>query len=203
MSSNEDESEEPRKYFRGNSKYSSSHRNGQIKLTKNEALDWVGNILRRSRGRELPGTFNPLLITQLFKEQSEYWEVMANEHMVRVYQKCTDFVRLVLEHVAPADTAKLISAKTAAALEASFAAAKGKLDKLIKDKKGHPSTYNHYFTTTVQRGRKRKLAEAADLQAKAAPPAPAAPAFGVRTFGAPATGISNIFNPTLPMFNNE
>ena len=197
LESSEEGSEKPDGDCADRSRYGSGNQRGPIQLTKNEALDWVSDILRRSRGRELPGTFNPLLITQLFKEQSECWEAMANAHIARVYRKCMDFTQLVLRHVAPADTAKLISTRTVAALEASFVAAKEELAKLIKDKKGHPSTYNHYFTTTVQRGRKRTLAEVADVQARVATPAPAAPAFGKVTFGAPAITTSTIFNPNL------
>ena len=35
-----------------------------------EALQWVHQVLIRTRGRELPGNFNPLLIGELFWEQS-------------------------------------------------------------------------------------------------------------------------------------
>jgi hypothetical protein len=35
-------------------------------LTKSEALDWVKQVLTKTRGKELPGNFNPLLIGELF-----------------------------------------------------------------------------------------------------------------------------------------
>jgi hypothetical protein len=35
-------------------------------------------------------------------------------------------------------------------------AAKLELRKVLKDKARHPSTYNHYFTTTIQKMRQRK-----------------------------------------------
>jgi len=41
------------------------------KLNREEGLQWVLRVLQRSRGRELPGNFNPMLISQLFWEQSE------------------------------------------------------------------------------------------------------------------------------------
>ena len=40
-------------------------------LTHKQAIDWVKNTLERTRGYELPGTFQPMLISQLFWEQSE------------------------------------------------------------------------------------------------------------------------------------
>jgi hypothetical protein len=36
------------------------------RLTRNQAVQWVIQILQRSRRRELPGTFNPMLISHLF-----------------------------------------------------------------------------------------------------------------------------------------
>jgi hypothetical protein len=39
---------------------------GPIKMTCDEAIDWVHRTLERSRGLELPGNFNPLIISQLF-----------------------------------------------------------------------------------------------------------------------------------------
>jgi len=48
-----------------------------VKLTRAEATTWVLKILRRSRGHELPGTYNPLLISTLFWEQSSRWLELA------------------------------------------------------------------------------------------------------------------------------
>jgi len=38
----------------------------QLCQTYEQATIWVKDILERSRGRELPGNFNPMLISQLF-----------------------------------------------------------------------------------------------------------------------------------------
>jgi hypothetical protein len=37
-----------------------------INKTALEALEWVGQVLIRTRGKELAGNFNPLLIGELF-----------------------------------------------------------------------------------------------------------------------------------------
>jgi hypothetical protein len=37
-----------------------------IKKTTSEALEWVSQVLIRTRGKELAGNFNPLLIGELF-----------------------------------------------------------------------------------------------------------------------------------------
>ena len=130
-------------------------------MTRDQAVEWVLGVLQRSRGRELPGTFNPMLIGQLFWEQSSHWEAMALAHIERVAGKCNRFVAMVLSRVATKDiAAKLSTLKIDDALKASLQASKAELFKVIKDKAGHPSTYNHYYTTTIQKLRKRKYTEA-------------------------------------------
>ncbi len=68
-------------------------------MTRDQAVEWVLGVLQRSRGRELPGTFNPMLIGQLFWEQSSHWEAMALAHIERVAAKCNRFVSMVLSLV--------------------------------------------------------------------------------------------------------
>jgi hypothetical protein len=42
-----------------------------IQITRNEFIDHVQNLMKRTRGRESPGTFNPMIIvSDLFLEQS-------------------------------------------------------------------------------------------------------------------------------------
>ena len=115
-------------------------------LTRKEAINWVKKTLERSRGYELPGTFQPMLISQLFWEQSQPWEEIASEHIINVATICKDFVYTVLQYAAPGEFfPRLTSLSVDAALKASLAAAKEELGKLIKDKARHPMTYNREF----------------------------------------------------------
>jgi hypothetical protein len=70
-------------------------------LTRDEAVQWVKKTLERSRGFELPGTFQPMLISQLFWEQSKPWEQIAIEHINKVARSCKDLVYMVIEASAP------------------------------------------------------------------------------------------------------
>ncbi|KAJ4356211.1 uncharacterized protein N0V89_004241 [Didymosphaeria variabile] len=126
-------------------------------FTREQAIEWVKKTLERSRGYELPGTFQPMLISQLFWEQSQPWEKIAVEHINGVADICEGFVYKVLQYAAPGEFLPRITALSVdAALKSSLAAAKDELAKLIKDKARHPMTYNHYFTTTLQKQRQRK-----------------------------------------------
>ncbi|KAH9865175.1 hypothetical protein IAQ61_009122 [Plenodomus lingam] len=127
------------------------------KLTRKEGIEWVKKTLERSRGYELPGTFQPMLISQLFWEQSHPWEQLASMHISKVARACKDFITTVVQDNAPAEFQERLAAiNVDAALARSWSDAKEELRKVLKDKARHPSTYNHYFTTTIQKMRQRK-----------------------------------------------
>ncbi|KAF1925405.1 GTP-binding protein [Didymella exigua CBS 183.55] len=127
------------------------------KLSRNEAVLWVQRTLERTRGYELPGTFQPMLISQLFWEQSLPWQEIAAEHINKVARACREFVFEVLKHTAPAEfQAALAAVNVDAALAKTLKKAKKELAKILRDKARHPSTYNHYFTDTIQKIRQRK-----------------------------------------------
>jgi hypothetical protein len=128
-----------------------------IQLTRKESVQWVKKTLERSRGYELPGTFQPMLISQLFWEQSTPWNELALWHIEKVARICKEFVYMVISDTAPPEfKSRLTTLSVDAALIASLKAAKEELTKLLQDKARHPSTYNHYFTTTIQKTRQRK-----------------------------------------------
>ncbi|KAF1981971.1 hypothetical protein K402DRAFT_215863 [Aulographum hederae CBS 113979] len=135
----------------------SSAEDQQTHMKRSHAIKWVQNVLQRSRGRELPGNFNPLLISELFWEQSEHWEGMARDHIHRVALACERFVKaLVNDLVSPDVAGRLLKLKVDDVLAARLRAAEDELDKIITDKGRHPITYNHYYTTTIQKLRNKK-----------------------------------------------
>ncbi|KAF1963020.1 hypothetical protein CC80DRAFT_499318 [Byssothecium circinans] len=138
-------------------------------LSRKEAVEWVKKTLVRSRGFELPGTFQPMLISQLFWEQSQPWEKIASAHIDGVARQCKQFVYAVLEHAAPAEFLPRIKGLSVdAALKGALESAKEELKKILADKARHPMTYNHYFTTTIQKQRTRKQQKATKKASEAA-----------------------------------
>jgi hypothetical protein len=127
------------------------------KFTRREAIEWVKKTLERSRGYELPGTFQPMLISQLFWEQSQPWEQIASQHVGTIASACKEFIDTVLQDAAPSEFKdRLRTLYVDGALTQALAGAKEELHKILEDKARHPTTYNHYFTTTVQKMRQRK-----------------------------------------------
>ncbi|KAF2190472.1 GTP-binding protein [Zopfia rhizophila CBS 207.26] len=126
-------------------------------LNRDQSISWVQKVLERSRGFELPGNFNPMLISQLFWEQSQPWEEIAKDHINKVARVCKEFVGMVLQHTAPPEFhGALMAISVDAAMRQALAASKEELQKIIEDKARHPMTYNHYFTTTLQKQRQKK-----------------------------------------------
>ncbi|KAF2464907.1 dynamin family protein-like protein [Lindgomyces ingoldianus] len=127
------------------------------KLSRKEGIAWVQTVLERSRGSELPGNFNPQLISQLFWEQSAPWKEIAEDHIAKVARVCKEFIYTVLRHTAPTEfQGRLTNLIVDAALAQSLQECKEELAKVLTSKSRHPMTYNHYFTTTLQKQRKMK-----------------------------------------------
>lgn len=51
---------------------------------KSEIKDWIRTSYHESRGMELPGTVNPRLLENLFREQSTNWENIAMDYLGRL-----------------------------------------------------------------------------------------------------------------------
>ncbi|KAI5841700.1 dynamin family protein-like protein [Tricharina praecox] len=129
-------------------------------ITRAQAMEWVRPLLLGGRGRELPGTFNPLLISELFWEQSKGWEAITRRHLKKVYRKLNGFLRLALVGVAPPDVIEgLFANHIDQEMAERFQRANKELEGLLNDRRRHAITYNHYYTENVQKIRDRRLKE--------------------------------------------
>jgi GTPase SAR1 family protein len=124
--------------------------------------DFVGEVqrrMRRSRGRELPGTFNPLIIGDLFYLQSKPWEMIVidciDTLLEDVQKALLPIVRDVLDEKSSAGLVEHIINPSLDKIELSL---RLKTNELLKPQQsGHPITYNHDFTETVQKAREEHL----------------------------------------------
>ncbi|POS76377.1 interferon-induced GTP-binding protein Mx [Diaporthe helianthi] len=66
-------------------------------LSVEEAKYWAKQKLRLARGSELIGNFNPQVIGEMFWEQSEPWEVLANFHVQGISNLCKEFLLVLLD----------------------------------------------------------------------------------------------------------
>jgi hypothetical protein len=131
---------------------------GSIWITKDDFLTEIENVMRRTRGCELPGTFNPMIVSNLFSEQCRPWEAIARRHVDKVWDAASRFVTLVVAHTADASTAKALQHRVFdPAMKTILKEMREKTTELLDPhQSGHPITYNHYFTETLQKVRRER-----------------------------------------------
>lgn len=131
---------------------------GVIPITRDDYLDHIQRLLQRSRGRELPGTFNPMIVADLFLDQSRAWKSITERHVNRVWEAAKMFLNLVVTYIADAATSgALFQAIFEPALDRLLEGLNAKTaELLIPHHKGHPITYNHDFTEALQRVRRER-----------------------------------------------
>lgn len=127
-------------------------------ITRHDYIAKVKTLLERSRGRELPGTFDPLIIGQLFREQREPWVNLINESVDKIVHAVYHVVRLALAHFADRSTLEgLLRQLIYPRLETLTAELRVKVDELLTPHDTyHPITYNHYLTENVQKAQDQR-----------------------------------------------
>lgn len=131
---------------------------GVIPITRDKFLDLVQHLMRRTKGRELPGTFNPMIVADLFLDQSSSWEAIAKSHIDKVWKAAKEFLSLAAVYIADDATSRALFQKVfEPALDLLLASLSVKTAELLTPhQKSHPITYNHYFTETLQKVRNER-----------------------------------------------
>ena len=141
-------------------KSSSPQISGQVVMTRSEALKWVQKLLTYSRGRELPGSFNPLLVGDLFRDQSSPWEAIARVHIDAVWDSARKFMRVLIKSLTDSETfSSLFAHCITPAMMKRLEKATQSLTRLLTDRARHPITYNHYYIETLQNMKKARRNE--------------------------------------------
>ena len=131
-----------------------------ITMTRAEALDWVHERLFRARGRELPGSHNPMLVGEFFRDQSMNWERISRGHVRKVWSASNKLLETVLGSIT--DRATCNSLRTYwidSKSKERLLRANEALDRLQSDRQRHPITYNHYYTENLQAVRAKRQNE--------------------------------------------
>ncbi|MCJ1323323.1 hypothetical protein MMC15_008679 [Xylographa vitiligo] len=131
---------------------------GVTPITRDEFIEHIQHLMRRTKGRELPGTFNPMIVADLFLEQSAPWKAITQSHIDKIWKAAKEFLGLTATYVADAATSKALFQKI---FEPALNQLLGTLNAntaelLAPHQKGHPITYNHYFTETLQNVRSER-----------------------------------------------
>jgi hypothetical protein len=119
-------------------------------------------VYHATRGRELPGNYNHVLLSELFHEQSSRWGDIAKNHLQTVSSLVDWFVRAVLDYCITDDYVRRgIQQRIQHSLNTNIQSAQEEMGKILSDERSHPITYNHYYTDNIQNARteaaKKKL----------------------------------------------
>lgn len=123
------------------------------RIGRSEFVAEVSTMMQRNRGRELHGTFNPLIAGELFTAQCQPWKDLAQRYVDLILAATRDLLHKVMEHVADEVTGERLLRDV---IEPSMSRLKGsvqvKLEELLAPHlSGHPITYNHYLTENTQK----------------------------------------------------
>ena len=126
-------------------------------LGRDEAVAWASRVLVRTRGRELVGNFNPLLVGELFWDQCSNWRALARQYLESVEGMCSRFLNILLEDKCPKDiVSRLRHSLVEDALKARYDSALEELGRIMEDNKSYPINYNHYYTETINERRQKR-----------------------------------------------
>jgi GTP-binding protein EngB required for normal cell division len=130
-------------------------------ISRSDYVTKVTKLLERSRGRELPGTFDPLIVGQLFHEQRKPWARLFDKYLEIVLRAVYFLARNALAHVCDQSTLAGLSRRFIyIRLERLAAELRKKVTELLKPHDtGHPITYNHYLTENVQKAQSKRRAQ--------------------------------------------
>lgn len=114
---------------------------------------------RRSRGPELPGMVNPIIVQNLFKWQSSKWEDFARHHVATIRTKVETFNSVLLNHVCGNDSAMegRIKSKLRTTIQAAYNAADREISSILKDEReGILLTLDNYYSEQLEQSRKER-----------------------------------------------
>lgn len=128
---------------------------GRIRTTKSQFIEHIQDLIRRTRGRELPTTFSPMIIVDLFREQAQPWEAIVKKQIRNAWEAVNVFLSHVLTDIADEPTAKALRHEIIdPAMRDIFEDLSAKTTEILAPHKaGHPITYNHNFIETLKKVR--------------------------------------------------
>ncbi|OOQ83643.1 dynamin family protein [Penicillium brasilianum] len=127
-------------------------------ITRESLKEELKEQARESRGVELPGSPNQLLVGRLFKDQCEPWKKIAESHLLNVWSSVEYFVQLVFQYLVDDHArASLMRHLISPELEKMKKDLMAKLEELISHyNRGHPLPVGDSFLTKMLESRKKR-----------------------------------------------
>lgn len=133
-----------------------------ILILRDRYLEQVQHRMTRSRGRELPGLFNPDIIDDLFYDQAKPWQGIMVATLERLVDVAETAIKYVLEEAADTATVDgIMGFLVRPNFEPIKAGLLAKASEILEPHlKRRLLTFNHYFTDTLQKMRHEEVQKA-------------------------------------------
>ena len=129
-------------------------------ISRSDYIDEVKKLMRQSRGRELSGTFNPLVISELFAEQCKPWESIVVGVKEEILHAIDEVTNAIVNHVAVDESASGIFSIISTVGGKFRSDLASEIKKLLEPHLNrHPITYNHYLIDSVVKAQEDRRCE--------------------------------------------
>ncbi|KAJ5165387.1 Dynamin [Penicillium coprophilum] len=131
-------------------------------ISQESLVSEIKEQARQSRGIELPGSANQLLVGSLFRDQCEPWEAVAKSHLLNTWDSVEYFIQLVLKNLTDDHTRPLLMRHLIGPeMEKMKESLLEKLSELTSyTKRGHPLPVGKSFLSKIQESRKNRQVSA-------------------------------------------
>lgn len=121
--------------------------------------DWIRRYYLESRGSELPGTVNPVVLQNMFRQQSSPWEKIAISYLERTASAVHSFNQQVFAKIIPDnDVREKVEGVLSQPGEETYRQAHDQLLMIVNDERGGIlQTVNHYFADTLSSIRQERV----------------------------------------------
>ncbi|KAK3948319.1 P-loop containing nucleoside triphosphate hydrolase protein [Pseudoneurospora amorphoporcata] len=129
-----------------------------VSISEEKFIEHIENLLKRTKGRELPGTFNPMIVSDLFLEQARPWGDLARQHVQKAWEAANQFLELIIAYIADASTLKSLKKEIFGPyMDEILTDMMDKASELLTPHQiGHPITYNQSFTEALHIAREEQ-----------------------------------------------
>jgi GTPase SAR1 family protein len=94
----------PASYRKSRESLSSGFGADPVLASRAHLLRKADKIIKKGRGQELPGIFDPTLVSEVFRDQSRNWQGLAHQHVEMAWHTTNQFLQDLLFKIVPAAT---------------------------------------------------------------------------------------------------
>ncbi|TRX88984.1 hypothetical protein FHL15_010106 [Xylaria flabelliformis] len=122
-----------------------------VSIKREDFISHAMTLLRRTKARELPNLFNPMVVADLFHEQSAPWNAIVNNHVRVAWDAAEIFLKLVISSISDSTTSTALMAEVfEPALEKLISEANTKTTELLNAHRSiHPITYTKEYSEAI------------------------------------------------------